>query len=123
MTNKMTNRKAIGYVLENCEIPEDVREKLESIAASLEKKSSPANRKPTAKQIENAGFKDTILAFMREDPNRLFTCTELGKCVPCLEGMQSQRISALVNSLKADELVIKVVDKGRSYFKAAPVEN
>ena len=118
MTNKMTNRKAIGYVLENCEIPADVREKLESMAAALEKKASSTTKKPTAKQVENADLKEKMLAFMLSDPNRLFTCTELGKCVPELDGLVNQRISALANALKADGLVSKTVEKGKSYFKA-----
>ena len=39
MTNKMTNLKAIQYVLDNCEMPADVSERLNAIAMSLAKKA------------------------------------------------------------------------------------
>lgn len=83
MTNKMTNKKALTYVLENmAEIPADVKERLEGMVAALENKAASTKRKPTAKQTENEGFKSLILEFMRAKPNRLLACTEIGKEVP-----------------------------------------
>ena len=46
---KMTNVKAIEFVLTNCNVPADVAEKLTAMKASFEKKSS-AERKPTPTQ-------------------------------------------------------------------------
>ena len=125
MTNKMTNRKALLFVLENyhADLPDDVREKLEGMAASLEKKSSNSSDKPTAKQVENAGLRDQILEFMRSQPNQLFTCTEIGKAIPALEGMNNQRISALMRALVSAELVEKTTVKGKSVFQIAAVED
>ena len=48
---KMTNSKALAFVLANAELPADVREKIENIKASIDKKNS-AERKPTATQTE-----------------------------------------------------------------------
>jgi hypothetical protein len=62
---KMTNVKAIDYVLANAELPTDVKEKLEKMREQFVKKNS-AERKPTATQTENAGLKVAILNAMVE---------------------------------------------------------
>ena len=49
-SEKMTNRKALDYVLENCDLPSDVSEKLSAMLVALDKKSG-GTRKPTANQI------------------------------------------------------------------------
>lgn len=117
MTNKMTNKKALTYVLEYMtDIPADVREKLEAMLAALENKSS-TTRKPTKTQLENEGYKQAILEFMENDPLRMMTCTELGKEVPELDSFNSQKISALMRGLVNDGVVTKVVEKGKSYFQ------
>ena len=123
MTNKMTNKKALTYVLENmAEIPADVKEKLEGMVAALENKAASTKRKPTAKQTENEGFKSLILEFMRANPNRLLACTEIGKEVAELNGLNNQRISALMRGLVDAGLVTKDVVKGKSLFSAKLVE-
>lgn len=123
MTNKMTNKKALTYVLENmAEIPADVKEKLEGMVAALENKAASTKRKPTAKQTENEGFKSLILEFIRANPNRLLTCTEIGKEVAELNGLNNQRISALMRGLVDAGLVEKTTEKGKSLFSALVVE-
>lgn len=123
MTNKMTNKKALTYVLENmAEIPADVKEKLEGMVAALENKAASTKRKPTAKQTENDGFKALILEFMRANPNRLLTCTEIGKEIAELNGLNNQRISALMRGLVDAGLVEKTTEKGKSLFSAIVVE-
>ena len=57
MTDKMTNAKALAYVLANCEIPSEVADKLTAIKASIEKKNAHKSDKPTAKQAENEAIK------------------------------------------------------------------
>ena len=37
MTERMTNVKAIAYVIENCEVPQEVAEKLEKMKASFKR--------------------------------------------------------------------------------------
>ena len=69
MTNsKMTNRKALDYVIKHFEeeIPVDVLEKLNSMVSALDKKAS-AERKPTAKQTENADIRADLVAFINEN--------------------------------------------------------
>ena len=116
MTNadKMTNRKALEYVLANCELPADVRTKCEAMLTALEKKSG-VERKPSARQIENEGIKATLLAQM--EVNHLYTISEVLKTFDGLgEGMTSQRISALFSQLVEAGKVVRTIDKRKTYF-------
>ena len=62
MTNtKMTYGKAISYVMENYDLPAEVADKLTALSESLAKKSG-AERKPTATQVANEGYKTKITA-------------------------------------------------------------
>lgn len=112
---KMTNLKAVAYVLENCTLPADVREKMEKIQASFEKKAT-GERKPTATQVANEGLKVAILSYMAEQPNRLFTISELIKEVPELEGLSNQKVSALVTQMVGTSIK-KIVEKRKSNFQ------
>lgn len=115
---KMTNLKAVAYVLENCTLPADVAEKLEKIKASYEKKAS-GERKPTATQVANAGLKDSILSYMAENPDRLFSISELIKEVPELEGLSTQKVSPMISSLVKESKVVRVEEKRKAFFKIA----
>ena len=116
MTTKMTNVKAIAYVIENCELPKEVIEKLEKIQSSFEKKAS-GERKPTKTQIENESLKVAILDFMED--NTLYSIGQLTKEVPELVeiGCSSQKVSALVKQLKDTGLVKRIEDKRKAYFQ------
>ena len=115
---KMTNLKAVAYVLENYELPADVSEKMELIKDSLEKKAS-GERKPTATQVANAGLKATILAYMAEQPDRLFSISELIKEVPELEGLSTQKVSPMMSSLVKEFKVVRIEEKRKAFFKIA----
>lgn len=137
MTNKMTNRKALTAaisVMSNLNTNpatdtinvdgtvypiSDVVDKLEAMAAALDNKAASTTRKPTAKQTENIGFRENIMDFLRTNPNLLVTCTDIGKKVPELDGMNNQRIAALMKALVESGQVTKVVEKGKSLFQLA----
>ena len=115
---KMTQKNAIAYVLEHCELPHDVAEKLVSMKAQLEKKSNKSGeRKPTKTQIANEGFKAIIVENM--EPNRLYTVTELAKEMPFGEELSSQRVSALVRQLKEAGAIVRTEEKRKAYFSLA----
>ena len=101
---KMTNVKAINYVLGNCEVPADVKEKLEKMREQFVKKNS-AERKPTANQVENQGYKADILAYLGTVENA--TITDLMKAVPSLAELSNQRVSAIVRQLKDSGEVVR----------------
>ena len=123
--NKMTNFKALTYVLENCVLPDDVFEKVKNIKTSLAKKSDGSNKKMTAKQVENEKLKDAILNFLMAE-NRGYTITEITEFVKELNGLSNQKVSALTKQLVDDNLVKRVEDKrGKATFSvptATPTE-
>lgn len=112
--NKLTNKAALSYVLSNCEIPADIREKLEKILESFEKKSG--DRKPTERQIQNLAFRETVLSVVDTTPR---TVSEIQKLDPTLADLSNQRMSPIINSMVDDKLLVKTIVKGRSYFALA----
>ena len=119
MTNtameKMTNKKALNYVLEHCEIPADVAEKLEGMVIQLEKRAT-AERKPSARQVENESLKQSILDAMEID--RLYSVGEMVKEFTFFPAdITPQRVSALMTQLVTDHKVTREVDKRKVYFK------
>ena len=116
---KMTNVKAINYVLGNCEIPADVKEKLEKMREQFVKKNS-AERKPTANQVENQGYKADILAYLGTVENA--TITDLMKAIPSLAELSNQRVSAIVRQLKDSGEVVREEIKRKAYFSIATAE-
>lgn len=119
MTEKMTNSKALAFVLGMEGIPSDVREKLVNIKASIDKKNS-AERKPTATQTENVGLKVAILEGM--ESGKAYTIGDLMKEIPELADLTNQRVSALVRQLKDDGLVTREEIKRKAYFTKVEVE-
>lgn len=113
---KITNVKALSYILTNCELPEEVKAKVEAMKASYEKKAS-AERKPTATQTENANFKAEILSFLA-DGNK-YTITDLMKGIPSIADLSNQRVSAIVRQLVTSGEIMRVEEKRKAYFQLA----
>ena len=119
MANKMTNKMALNYVLENCELPNEISEKLTAMVAALEKKNS-GERKPTAKQNENAVVRAALVEFINENAEGDgFTCADLLAACPAVEGRSNQYVSALLRQAVLAREVSKGTVKRRTYF--APV--
>ena len=116
---KMTNVKAINYVLGNCEIPADVKEKLEKMREQFVKKNG-AERKPTANQVENQGLKADILAYLATVDKA--TITDLMKNVASLADLSNQRVSAIVRQLKDNGEVVREEIKRKAYFSIPTAE-
>lgn len=115
-TERMTNAKAIAYVIENCEVPTEVAEKLEKILASYEKKSS-AERKPTATQVANEHLKEIIVEVLTgAEP---MTVSEVIKAHVELAELSNQKVSALMTQLVNEKVVVKTIEKRKSYFTLA----
>ena len=118
-TDKMTNRKALTYALENCDLPADVAEKFEAMIAALDKKAG-AERKPTAKQGENATIRSAVVEFINENAEgNGFTCSDLIKVCPAVEGKSNQYVSTILRQAVLAGEVSKGTVKRRTYF--APV--
>lgn len=114
-TEKMTNKVALSYVLMNYELPADVAEKIEGMLIQLEKRSS-AERKPSARQIENESLKGKIVETM--ETNRLYSVGEMLKeFVFFPADMTPQRLSAIMTQLVSANKVERIVEKRKVYFK------
>ena len=116
---KITNVKAIDYVITHCEVPTEVKEKLEKMRKQFVKKNS-AERKPTANQVENQGYKADILAYLGTVESA--TITDLMKGVPSLAELSNQRVSAIVRQLKDSGEVVREEIKRKAYFSIATAE-
>ena len=118
-STKMTNRKAINYVLSNCDVPTDVREKFEGMLAALDRKAT-ADRKPTAKQVENEGIREALVAFINanagDTENGGFTVTELIKSVDVIADASNQKVSAILRQAILNGEIAKTSVKRHTYF-------
>ena len=112
---KMTNVKALAYVLENCELTSEVKEKLEKMKVQFEKKNS-AEKKPTATQIANEGIKNIILETLDE---KSMTITEMQKSNSELAELSNQKISALLKQMTENGSVKREEIKRKAYFSKA----
>ena len=110
---KMTYAKALEIVLNGGEMTAEVTEKLTALKASVEKKNI-TERKPTATQLENEKLKLAILETM--ESGKGYTIADLMKCVPALDGLANQRVSAIVRQMKDAGTVTREEIKRKAYF-------
>ena len=116
LTNKIALEIAIAS-LEQTNISKDystveIVEKLNGMIAQLEKKSG-SERKPTATQVANEGYKALILDFLTSEK---MTVSDIIKGIPEFDGFTPQKVAPLVKALLEAGLLEKEVIKGRSYF-------
>lgn len=83
----------------------------------LAKKNASTSGKMTAVQVANEGIKSEILECMANEPNRLFTISEMQKLFPCCAELSNQRVSALVRQLVADNKVERLEEKRKAVFR------
>ena len=112
---KVTQKMALNYVIENCDVPVDIKEKLMVMLAQVEKKATSSG-KPTAQKLANDNLRGEILAEMKVGER--YTITDMLKNFKCLANgdYTNQRISALVSGLIKDGKVERITEKRRSYF-------
>ena len=116
MTNsKMTYVAALTYVLTNCDLPEDVAERLTNLKVQTEKRNS-AERKPTKAQLENANLAD-VVAEVLTSAAKPMTITEIMAADERLTSLSNQKVSAIVRGM--GDRVAKTTDKRKSYFALA----
>ena len=116
MTTKMTKRDFYNRILSYAH-EEDV-EFLRHEIELLDKKNS-AERKPTPKQVENAGFKADILAWMESGVQ--YAVADIVKGVPSIEaaGLSANRVTAMMTQLVNDGSVVRSTDKRKSVYTLA----
>ena len=111
---KMTYAVALDVAIAS--VSDDaVKDKLSALKAQLAKKSS-SERKMTATQKENVGFKDAILNGLGDGK---YTITDIMKSVGAVSTLSNQRVSALVRQMVADGLLVREEIKRKAYFSKA----
>lgn len=116
MTKKISYVVALDTVLTGAEITDEVRERLEALKASLEKRNT-RKAGPTKAQKANAELAEKIFAAM--EPDVVYTTPEIGALIPELEGASAQKISALVRKLVQSERVTSAKVKGKATYQVA----
>lgn len=116
MTNKMTKRDYINRILSYAH--DEDKPFLTHELELLDKKNT-AERKPTAKQVENEGFKADILAWM--EPNASYSIADITKGVPSVvaSGISGNRVTALMTQLRDGNKVVRTEVKGKAFYSLA----
>ena len=105
---------AIPAVAENADLVAFIEHEVEL----LDRKNT-AERKPTPKQVENAGFKSDILAWM--EPAVKYLSADVAKGVPSIvdAGLSSSRVSAMLTALAKDGKLTAEKVKGKNVYRLA----
>ena len=110
---KMTYVNAIDSAIAG-NITEEVKEKLEALKVSLEKRNKKSgDRKPTKTQRENEVLKEDMWAYISE--NGAKRANEVG----IYFGISGQKASALLNALVKDKRLEKYTEKRVTFFRVA----
>ena len=115
-TKKMSYASALNAVIAGEEITDEIRERLEALKASLEKRNT-RKAGPTKAQKANAELAEKIFSAM--DADTVYTTADIGTLIPELDGASSQKISALMKKLIASERVTSEKVKGKATYKVA----
>ena len=122
MEKKMTNAVALNYVLENCELPTEVREKIQNIYNSTTKKS--ASKKPSKTAEQNKALGEIVKEVLGKSAEPM-TVTDIQNAEPRLSTaneISNQKVTAVIRMLIAEKEVIKVVEGKKSKFTLASAE-
>lgn len=83
--------------------------------------SSQGNRKPTKTQQENESLLADITDYFVEVATEPQTITDLQKNIESLQELSNQKISALLKKLVDSQILIKFIEKKKTYF-TVPVQ-
>ena len=105
---KMTNIKALAYILENIDLPTEVAEKVAKIKDTYEKKSG--TRKPTKRQEENTTLRTDIKAYVLANDG--VTATQvLDALKPDYDELTLPRVFAQLAALVKDAEIERSLEK------------
>ena len=116
MTNKkMTKAQMFAQIKANYNLTDEEIAFIDHELELLAKKNA-ADKKPTAQQTANKAIADAIVEALANQPDRLFTVTEIIKEVPACADLTNQRVSAIVRGLLGNG-VERVEEKRKAYFR------
>lgn len=113
MSKKMTIAETFAEIIDTYALSDEHKAFLLDRIEKASRKSN-GERKPTAKQVENAKVAEAVYAAM--EPNRAYTVSEMIKVIPAFEGVSASYANAIVKKLKDSGKVARSEVKGRAYF-------
>lgn len=116
-TSSVTYVSALSYVLDYCDLPTEISEKLTALRDQTQKRNS-AVRKPTAKQraaAEASAVLRDVLRDVMSAHGKPMTVAEIIE-VGGIEA-SSQKVSAVLKAMGAE--VVRTVDKRKAYYSLA----
>ena len=120
-SERMTNKRALEYVIANCDLPTEIMEKFEKMRDSASRKTSSGTKKPTATQIANETRKEVIMEILGESIEPL-TATDIMKIHDNkvdeeeMKLNSNQRASALLKQLIEEGKVVKEKTGNKTLF-------
>ena len=117
---KMTIADKFNALLEKYPFTEEERAFIKDRIDKATRKTD-GEKKPTAKQVQNAAVADEVHTFMAQTPDKVFTVSELLKVCPAftaIDECSASYANAIVKKLKDAGRVERTEVKGRAYFKA-----
>lgn len=123
MEKKITYIESIAYVLEHCDtLPTEVTDRLNDLRESLVKKAHNKSNKPSAKQVENGGYKTLIVDYLNANPG-WHNCNTIKKGIPEFDSFASQKISGLLTALVKDGTVQRTEIKKKNYYGTTDLDD
>ena len=98
---------------------EQMKEFAEHEVELLDKKKESAKANPNSKTTANDEIREKILNKLAENPNRLYTITDMQKEFDFLEGKSNQSVSALVRPMVESGEIERIEEKRKAYFRIA----
>jgi len=117
MEKKITKVQALTFVLDNCTLPDDVKDKIKGMINTLSKKS--ATKRPSKNQAENEVLKEIVLAVVTDEGATVSEIQTRDERISPVNGISNQRVSALLRALVADNKVVKESAGKKSLFRLA----
>lgn len=99
----------------------NANEKLRGMAEKLSEKRSTPSKADREKSAEHSAIADEIILVLSTEETVVngMTITEMQKASEMLAGYSNQKISAIVRKMIDGGVVVKTVDKKKSYFSLA----
>ena len=114
--DRSTCRTALEYVLNNYDLPLQVRDRLEVMLKAIERRSKVV-RKPTKKQVANSSIEDELVKYINENATKKgFTVTELIAQCDAAKGQTPQHIGAILRLARLGKRISRKIIKRVPYF-------
>lgn len=114
-TNRITNKDALVYIMNNYDLPTEIRTKVKAMVEQLDKKST--TKKSTKADEERSAIKSEILKTIGTNSVRVADMvSHFGNAY------SSQKLSALMNQLVKEGKLYKGTIKRVTYFNTKPIE-